>query len=866
MKSTAVHVWMVVFAGILVIGNPVYAQIAPPPEEEAVEPPPAPRLTKAPELKAFVEAVYPPEALEAGLAGEVRLQLDIDATGSVVAAVVTSGLSPELDESAVNAARQFEFTPAEVDGVPAPIRLEYVYTFTLQAPPEPLEPPEPELKVRGRLLEKGTRTPVVATSVEIPALGLVDVTDGEGRFAFFDIPASVVEIVVPATGYLRKAQEIGIAEEGVTEVTIRLEVDPYADFKSVVRTPSNQPVKRSLTTQELQKIPGSQGDALKALLNLPSVARPPGGAGFLVVRGSNPQDTAYRLDDLFIPALYHFGGIYSVFNTDLLESIDFYPGGFSVMHGNATAGLVDVKIKEAPRDRWRGHVDVNVFHAAAFAEGPAWEGGSLTFAARRSYIDAILPAVLPEDGTLKFTTAPAYYDYQLKLDQDLGSSDSLRVMIYGSDDQLRLVFGDESGDTPQFLRDGIENNTWFHFMAVRHEHVFSDTLRLVSSLNLGLQHLGFSLGKIIDFDLDLIRNGWREDFTWQPMKAFKLRFGLDVEYVLGDIAITAPLAQPQEGSQPPPLETLTSTRRETSNTYGRRGFYTEAIVEPLDGLTLTGGIRLDWYGAAYREVTLDPRFSLRWQGGETTALKGGLGLYHRQPDFGELDEVFGNPNLVPEESMQYSLGVVQEFGEGLSIDLQGFYKEIDDLVTENTDPFAEYGRNNAGIGRVYGGEVLLRQQYGGWFWGWISYTLSRSERKSDPAEDFRLFDFDQTHVLTLIASAKLPWELEFGVRFRYVTGNPETPVVGAVFDADSGVHVPQYGETISTRVPAFPQLDVRLAQNWLFQEWQLLAYIEVQNAYNRSNPEGLEYNYDYTESATVGGLPIIPGFGVKASF
>jgi len=818
-------------------------------------------------LKAFVEATYPPEAIAAGLAGQVMLQLDVDAMGEVVAAVVTSGISPELDAAAVAAALQFKFTPAEVDGVPAAIRLEYVYSFTLQEPEEPEEPREPVVNIRGRLLEKGTRTPVVATSVEIPAQGLVDVTDGEGRFSFFDVPPGMVEIVVPATSYLRGFQRLEVVEEEVTEVTIRLEVDPYADFRTVVQIPSNQPVKRSLGTEELKKIPGSQGDALKALLNLPSVARPPGGAGFLVVRGSNPQDTAYRIDDLFIPALYHFGGLYSVFNTDLLESIDFYPGGFSVMHGNATAGLVDVKLKEGPRDRWTGYVDVNVFHAAAFAEGPVWEGGALTIAARRSYIDAILPAVLPDDGGPKFTTAPAYYDYQLKLDQELGSSDQLRLLFYGSDDQLRLVFGDKGGETPQFLRDGIENNTWFHFVAARHEHVFSDTFRLVSSLNFGLQHLGFSLGKIIDFDLDLFRNAWREDFTWRPIQEFKLRFGMDVEYVLGDIDITAPVTgPPQEGSSPPPLETLTSTRRETSNTYGRRGFYTEAIVEPVDDLTLTGGLRLDWYGAAYRELTFDPRFSFRWLMGETTTLKGGVGLYHRQPDFGELDEVFGNPNLLPEESLQYSLGVVQEIVEGLTIDVQAFYKEIDDLVTENKDPFAEYARNNDGVGRVYGGEVLLRQQYGGWFWGWISYTLSRSERKTDPAEEFRVFDFDQTHLLTLIASAKLPWELEFGVRFRYVTGNPQTPVIGAVFDADAGVHVPRYGAVNSTRVPAFHQLDVRLDKTWLFSDWKLLAYIEVQNAYNRANPEGLEYNYDYSESAIVGGLPIIPGFGLKASF
>jgi hypothetical protein len=142
----------------------------------------------------------------------------------------------------------------------------------------------------------------------------------------------------------------------------------------------------------------------------------------------------------------------------------------------------------------------------------------------------------------------------------------------------------------------------------------------------------------------------------------------------------------------------------------------------------------------------------------------------------------------------------------------------------------------------------------------------RSERKDGPHEDWRIADSDQTHILTILGQYKFNARWELGVRWRYVTGNPQTPVVGSVYDNDDDVYVPIYGATNSTREPAFHQLDVRLDKHWIFDDWILTAYLDVQNAYNRKNPEGVRYNYDYTQSDTVDGLPLIPSFGLRGEF
>ena len=122
---------------------------------------------------------------------------------------------------------------------------------------------------------------------------------------------------------------------------------------------------------------------------------------------------------------------------------------------------------------------------------------------------------------------------------------------------------------------------------------------------------------------------------------------------------------------------------------------------------------------------------------------------------------------------------------------------------------------------------------------------------------------DQTHILTLIAQYKLSSEWEIGARYRYTTGNPQTPYVGAIYDADNDVYVPLPGTVNSARVDPFQQLDLRLDRKWIFNNWQLTAYLEIQNALNRANPERQNYNYNFTQSQVVTSLPIIPSIGIR---
>jgi hypothetical protein len=152
------------------------------------------------------------------------------------------------------------------------------------------------------------------------------------------------------------------------------------------------------------------------------------------------------------------------------------------------------------------------------------------------------------------------------------------------------------------------------------------------------------------------------------------------------------------------------------------------------------------------------------------------------------------------------------------------------------------------------------------FFGWISYTLMRSERKDCAACDWRLFDFDQTHILIIAFSVYLPKGFEVGLRFRYISGNPYTPNYGGFYDADTDVYSPARGAVNTARLDAFHQLDLRVDKTFLFKTWLLKIYLDIQNVYSHQNAELNSYNYDYTRNQPITGLPIIPAFGLRSEF
>ncbi|MCB9761392.1 MAG: hypothetical protein H6739_16235 [Alphaproteobacteria bacterium] len=174
---------------------------------------------------------------------------------------------------------------------------------------------------------------------------------------------------------------------------------------------------------------------------------------------------------------------------------------------------------------------------------------------------------------------------------------------------------------------------------------------------------------------------------------------------------------------------------------------------------------------------------------------------------------------------------------------------------------------------MHGVELMVRHAPVDRLFGWVSYTLSRSERCdavdsaacdrslgfNDADSDWYLFDFDQTHIFTTVAGYTLPYEIEVSGRFQYVTGNPYTPQDQGVYDIDQDFYQGfASGDRNAQRLPDYKALDLRIDKAFTFNKWRLETYLDLLNVYRGVNPEFINYNYDYTESAYIRGLPFIP--------
>jgi TonB family protein len=830
-------------------------------EAAPATPPSAQQLTRAPALQHFIEALYPEEARASGLEGRVVLEVDISATGEVTRAEVTGPAGHGFDEAALAAVRQFRFTPAELGGKPSAVRISYAYDFVLTHQ----VPQEGPVNLEGTLLERGTRRPVAGAEVALPELGLSVTTDAKGAFSFRDVPEGKHQVRVVISGYEPFQTAETLVKGKAIRVTYFLLRSFFSPYETVVRADRDKKevTEYSLSQQEVERIPGTFGDALKVVQNLPGVARAPFNGGLIAIRGTSPEDSGIFLDGERLPILFHFGGLTAVYNSELLQSVDYLPGNFPAYYGDILGGVVDVKSRDPKTDGFHGVVDVNVIDTNAVLEGPLGDHFSIALAARRSYIDLFLPLFLSGSST-SFTVAPVFDDAQLKLVWKPNPRSTLTLLALHSQDAFQLVTGSTPASDPTIGRTFIDQ-TGFNQVRLRYTYldgpVHWDSIAIV-----GETHINLQVGTTEGIKVNSIPYGLRSTLEVAAIPSLTLAGGVDFVDQPGQVTISFPAA-PQEG-QPPPTDLSPILYESTHAWASDLGLWVEARWRPLPTLLFLPGLRIDqtqWKLQPAASWTADPRLAVRWTVLPRLTLKAGVGAYHEAPSFaqGDVDPIFGNPALRSQRSIQSSIGLEWNVRPGLLFTFDTYYNRLTGVVAPAASP---ENLANTGIGRIWGFEVFLRQALTSRLFGWLSYSFSKSQRLDAPGDAWRPFDFDQTHVLTAILSYKLGAGWELGGRFRYATGNPMTPVVGAVKDDNTDTFIPLYGATNSTRLPNFVELDIRVDKVWVFSTFSLDLYLDVQNVTNTRAVEGTTYSFNYSQAVYFVGLPIIPVLGLKAAF
>ena len=843
--------------------------------EAPPQPQHTPQLTKLPQLVESKPAEYPPERLAKGETADVACQVDIDDTGKVTNVAVEKPVAPDFDAAAVAAIQQFKFSPAELDGKPAAVRIRYVYHFVIEKKALPKPPPAAVGTLRGEVVEAGTRRPVAGADVTDDTGGAT-ATDAQGRYQLV-APEGDRELTVSAPGYDKRLAHAKVAAGSVVEVNrVWLHRTAVGELQATVagEKPQDAPTRRTLTHDELVNVPGSLNDPIRAVQNLPGLARASFLGGQLIVRGAAAQDTGAYIDGHRIPQLYHFLGGPSVVNEMLIDRIDFFPGGFGSYYGRNLAGVLDVGTRKGDAQGLHGQASLDLLEAVAFAEGPVSKDTQVEVAARRSHIDLFLPLFIPNDPNRGVTSiVPIYWDYQARADHRFASGDDLSLLLFGSSDALTVI---EKGGR-RTLPLSVDARLAFHRAVVTWKRELSDELGFMVSPAIGWTKQSFAsegagqgaFSQPQTGDITVATAEIRSELHWKPSSWLTLRFGTDVEFDRADYSfdiqsslqllnLGIPITQEDKFERVQPVQ--------------QWGEFVEGRAQ-LGKLELVPGVRLDqfhWLGHARWSV--DPRLWARYPLTEKWALKAYTGLYHQPPSGQQIDHDVGNPDLGLEWAAQVGTGVEHKFSEVWSASAEVYYNRqgslivrVDPSLNPNGTVYNPRFLNN-GIGRAYGLELLLRRENTEKLYGWIAYALSKSEILPNPGDVWRAFQFDQTHNLIIVAGYRPTPGWELSTRYRLVSGNPTAPVDFATFDADSGSFVPTRGTFGDARLPLFSQLDVRGQYTWTWDWWQLSLYLDVENVTNHTNEEIHVYDYRFREQGSISGIPIFPTFGVKGKF
>jgi TonB family protein len=665
--------------------------LAQPQPEAAPAPPAGPRLTKPPALVTFVEAEYPAAEKAAGQTASVVLQLTLDVEGRVTNAQVQESGGPAFDAAAVAAARQFVFSPAEIDGAPAPIRILYKYDFVIH------QEEKTTADLTGVVRDRKSKRPLPGVVVE---LGDTRVVTGEdGRFAFPDQAPGRVAVrlsgeeitAVQTTETLEAGQAVDVVYDvGLAEKAA--EGEEADDLEIIVVAP---PIKRSVASVQIvadqgRRVPGTQGDVLRVVESLPGVARATVGSGALILWGASPQDSRVYVDGVRLPVLYHVGGLRSVMSTDLVRSLELVPGGYGASFGRAIGGMVLVDSDPLERTGTRGSVGADLLDTSGALQVDLGKRTRVAVFGRRGHLADLIERSNVNVGEL--FPISRYHDAQARLRHDLGAREFIEVTgLLSSDDVTRTVGSADPASARSDRRELGFHRVWLRY---RRELTGGATVTVVPWYGADQERRLDTFGDVrTEVQTRTHLGGLRATWKGNVASWATLSLGLDAEVERHEVERRGSLALPgREGDirlfgQPPPDRVNFDT---WSVVLFSPAPFVETDLSLFDGrVHLLPGLRMEpFFSSASRqtpregdtpsiglydlESVFQPRLAGRATLTDRLSVNAAWGLYRQPAAPQDRSAVFGNPHLPLARAQHYVAGAQVRLTESFSTEVTAF--------------------------------------------------------------------------------------------------------------------------------------------------------------------------------------------------
>jgi len=720
---------------------------------------------------------------------------------------------------------------------------------------------QPVHQVKGTVIDKSSRQPLEFINVMIVGLNKGGVTNAEGKFSIGQVPPGIYRLQASAIGYKTVTTPEYILSTRDLHIQIEME-ENQTELEGVTVTASpfrrdiESPVSlRIIGLQEIEKSPGANRDISRIVQSYPGVAFSPiGYRNDLIVRGGSPSENRFYLDGVEIPNINHFstqgasGGPVGILNADLIREVNFYTGAFPTDKGNALSSVLDFKLRDGDMERNSLKATLGASEVSLASNGHLGKKTSYLVSVRQSYLQFLF-------DMLGLPFLPTFTDAQFKLKTRFDARNELTVLGLGGIDKMKLNTKADDEDNEYILSylPKIQQET-FTLGAVYRHYAGAHVQSVVASHSyLNNRNTKYQQNDESDPDHLMLRLRSTEQNT-------QLRLENSSSFRNWKVTVGTSLDYSQYSNTT--FQKVYTDRAQTFDYHTYLGimrwglFGTVNYTSIDERFTASLGLRADAnnYSAAMKDLSdqLSPRLSLSYQLTEHWSLSGNAGLYYQLPPYTALGFKNNNGVYANKYALRYmqvsqgSVGLNWRKGDTFEVSVEGFYKDYDKIPLSVADgiPLTCKG-NDYGVignelltstaqGRSYGAELLLK---------WLiakklnlasSFTLFKSEYRTDKESEYIASAWDNRFIFNLRGTYNLPRHWSVGMKVSCIGGAPYTP-----YDADKSSLVtawnaqgkPYYDYTRynEERLPAFTQVDIRIDKTFYLKRCMLGFYIDLQN-------------------------------------
>lgn len=720
---------------------------------------------------------------------------------------------------------------------------------------------QPVHQVKGTVIDKSSRQPLEFINVMIVGLNKGGVTNAEGKFSIGQVPPGIYRLQASAIGYKTVTTPEYILSTRDLHIQIEME-ENQTELEGVTVTASpfrrdiESPVSlRIIGLQEIEKSPGANRDISRIVQSYPGVAFSPiGYRNDLIVRGGSPSENRFYLDGVEIPNINHFstqgasGGPVGILNADLIREVNFYTGAFPTDKGNALSSVLDFKLRDGDMERNSLKATLGASEVSLASNGHLGKKTSYLVSVRQSYLQFLF-------DMLGLPFLPTFTDAQFKLKTRFDARNELTVLGLGGIDKMKLNTKADDEDNEYILSylPKIQQET-FTLGAVYRHYAGAHVQSVVASHSyLNNRNTKYQQNDESDPEHLMLRLRSTEQNT-------QLRLENSSSFRNWKVTVGTSLDYSQYSNTT--FQKIYTDRAQTFDYHTYLGimrwglFGTVNYTSIDERFTASLGLRADAnnYSAAMKDLSdqLSPRLSLSYQLTEHWSLSGNAGLYYQLPPYTALGFKNNNGLYANKYALRYmqvsqgSVGLNWRKGDTFEVSVEGFYKDYDKIPLSVADgiPLTCKG-NDYGVignelltstaqGRSYGAELLLK---------WLvakklnlasSFTLFKSEYRTDKESEYIASAWDNRFIFNLRGTYNLPRHWSVGMKVSCIGGAPYTP-----YNADKSSLVtawnaqgkPYYDYTRynEERLPAFTQVDIRIDKTFYLKRCMLGFYIDLQN-------------------------------------